>query len=136
MPPRKSPRKQKAAIVESSVAKTTVSKTSGMAKVESKTRTAKRKVIEPTPEPEITSEEEPEINTVKKRKTVANAKAKVQEEYLVAEEPKAAAPKKQRATKAKAKPEDAMPLAERTVVASLRKAMRIGAHVSSAGGNA
>lgn len=41
---------------------------------------------------------------------------------------KTAAPKK------KSKDEDAMPLAARTVVSSLKHAMRIGAHVSAAGG--
>ncbi|KAI0514786.1 xylose isomerase-like protein [Xylaria bambusicola] len=126
MPLRKSSRKANAAIVESSVTKTTISK------VESKTRAAKRKVVETSPEPEIASEEDTEIKQVKKRKTVV--KPKVEEEQSTIEEPKTAAPKKQRATKTKAKPEDSMPLAERTAIASLKKAMRIGAHVSSAGG--
>ncbi len=42
-----------------------------------------------------------------------------------------AAPKKR---KTKGKDEDSMPLAERTAVTSLKKAMYIGAHVSAAGG--
>lgn len=41
-------------------------------------------------------------------------------------------PKKRRTTKAKG--EDTMPLADRTAVSSLKKAMYIGAHVSAAGG--
>ncbi|KAL6868921.1 DNA-(apurinic or apyrimidinic site) lyase [Amphichorda felina] len=53
-----------------------------------------------------------------------------------AEEP-AVAPKpsaKKRKTKGKDKDEDAMPLAERTAIAALKKPMCIGAHVSAAGG--
>ncbi|KAI0817911.1 xylose isomerase-like protein [Xylaria sp. FL0064] len=144
MPPRQSSRKAKGAIVESSTTKATVSKAGGASKVESKTRVVKRKVIETSPEPELSSEEESETETrpVKKRKATvkAAAKAKVEKEEIkedsAAEEPRAATPKKPRATKAKAKskPEDEMPLAERTAIASLKKAMYIGAHVSSAGG--
>ncbi|KAI0426663.1 xylose isomerase-like protein, partial [Xylaria sp. FL1042] len=141
MPPRQPSRKAKGAIVESKTTKAAVSKGGEASKTESKTRVIKRKVIETSPEPEITSEEESETETrpVKKCKAVAKAtvKAKIEEEEAsAAEEPKAAAPKKQRATKAKAKakPEDEMPLAERTAIASLKKAMYIGAHVSSAGG--
>ncbi|KAI1368536.1 xylose isomerase-like protein [Xylaria arbuscula] len=132
MPPRKSPR---TTVVESSVTRSTTSKTSGTAKVGSKTRATKRKAIEPSPEPELTLREEVETKPSKRRKAVA--KEEIEEEHLVAEELEVAAvPKKPRATKAKAKakPEDAMPLAERTAVATLKKAMRIGAHVSSAGG--
>ncbi|EON97918.1 putative dna-(apurinic or apyrimidinic site) lyase 1 protein [Phaeoacremonium minimum UCRPA7] len=47
--------------------------------------------------------------------------------------PKAPAPKKQRKSKA-AKEEDMAPLASRTAVTSLKRAMYIGAHVSGAGG--
>lgn len=111
MPPRQSSRKAKGAAAE---------------------RVAKRKAVESSPEPDFTSDEEPQ--PVKKRK--AATKAKVEEEDLAAEEPKVAAAKKPRATKAKgkAKSEDSIPLAERTAIASLKKAMYIGAHVSSAGG--
>lgn len=138
MPPRQLPRKAKGTVVETSATKVTVSKANAASKVapkvESKARVTKRKVVETSPEPEITSEEEEEDEPrpVKKRK--APVKAKVEAEDSAAEEPKAAAPKKRRAAKAKTKPEDAMPLAERTAIASLKKAMYIGAHVSSAGG--
>ncbi|KAF2970148.1 hypothetical protein GQX73_g3487 [Xylaria multiplex] len=135
MPPRQPPRKTKGAAAETSTLKPDASRVSGTSKAESKTRVAKRKVIETGFEPEVTSEgEDVELNTAKKRKAVA--KTRREEEDSTAEEPKAAAPKKQRATKAKAKAktEDPMPLAERTAITALKKAMYIGAHVSSAGG--
>lgn len=69
---------------------------------------------------------------VKKRKTTS--KSKVKEEDSAAEEPQAPAPKKRRVAKTKAKAEDTEPLAERTDITSLKKAMYIGAHVSGAGG--
>ncbi|KAJ8112233.1 hypothetical protein ONZ43_g5439 [Nemania bipapillata] len=124
MAPRQPTRKAKGAAVETSKAKATTSK------AESKARVTKRKAIESSPEPDFNSdeEEEEEVQPVKKRK--ATSKAKVEEEES------AAPAKKPRATKAKAKAksEDTMPLAERTAIASLKKAMYIGAHVSSAGG--
>lgn len=45
-----------------------------------------------------------------------------------------AAPQPKKRKTAKSKEEDAMPLADRTAVSSLKKAMYIGAHVSAAGG--
>ncbi|KAI0911620.1 xylose isomerase-like protein [Ustulina deusta] len=140
MPPRQAPRKAKGAIAESSATKANISRARGASKVESKARVAKRKVIETSPELEITSGEEAETKPAKKRKAIVKAKVEEEEEDSAAEEPKFAAPKKPRAAKAKAKakakanPEDEMPLAERTVITSLKKAMVIGAHVSSAGG--
>ncbi|KAI1128907.1 xylose isomerase-like protein [Nemania abortiva] len=110
-------------------------------------RVVKRKAIESSPEPDLSSEEEEkeeDSQPAKKRK--AAPKAKADEEDSAADEPKTAAPRKPRArnskargkakgkAKAKAKPDDTMPLAERTAIASLKKAMYIGAHVSSAGG--
>ncbi|KAI3329336.1 AP endonuclease [Xylariaceae sp. AK1471] len=134
MPPRQPPRKAKrAAVVETSTTEVTVSKTDGTSTVESKARVTKRKVAETIPETDLTSEEE--SKPTKKRKAAA-VKVKVKEEEedsAAAEEPKSA-PKKRRTAKAKAKAEDSMPLAERTAIASLKKAMYIGAHVSSAGG--
>ncbi|GAW18123.1 hypothetical protein ANO14919_075960 [Xylariales sp. No.14919] len=131
MPPRQPPRKAKG---EASATKTTAARVSGASKAESKTRVAaKRKVVETSSDLDVNSEEEDvEPQPVKKRK--ATSKAKLKEEDSPAEEPKPAAPKKARATKAKVKAEDVMPLAERTAIASLKKAMYIGAHVSSAGG--
>ncbi len=48
--------------------------------------------------------------------------------------PLAPAPKPKKRRTAKAIDEDTMPLADRTAVSSLKKAMYIGAHVSAAGG--
>lgn len=48
--------------------------------------------------------------------------------------PAAEPPTNKKRKAGKAKDEDAMPLAERTAAASLKKAMYIGAHVSAAGG--
>lgn len=53
-----------------------------------------------------------------------------------ATEPVTEAPKATKKQKTKSKDENAMPLASRTAVASLKKAKYIGAHVSGAGGNA
>jgi AP endonuclease-1 len=131
MPPRQPPRKAKrATIVEDSTVEVAVAKAKGTSKVESKARVSKRKVAETIPEPDLASEGE--SKPVKKRKAAVRVQVKEEEEdSVVAEEPKSA-PKKRRT--AKAKPEDVMPLAERTAIASLKKAMYIGAHVSSAGG--
>lgn len=51
-----------------------------------------------------------------------------------AKEVKKPAPKKRKTAKKENKDEDMAPLAERTAVSSLKKAMYIGAHVSAAGG--
>ncbi|KAF9879193.1 hypothetical protein CkaCkLH20_03426 [Colletotrichum karsti] len=51
-----------------------------------------------------------------------------------AEEEEKPAKKRKTAAKGKAKKEDDMPIADRTAVSSLKKAMYIGAHVSGAGG--
>ncbi|KAI0113980.1 AP endonuclease [Nemania sp. FL0031] len=161
MPPRQSARLSKGAAAETNKAKTKTETTSP--KAESKTRVAKRKAVEPSPEPDLTSEqedageakEEDESQPAKKHKAALKVKEEEEEEEVAdsaAEEPKAAAPKKLKKprarnlnrvkaepkvkAKAKAKAEsgDTMPLAERTAIASLKKAMYIGAHVSSAGG--
>ncbi|KAI0400524.1 xylose isomerase-like protein [Xylaria palmicola] len=135
MPPRQLPRKAKGAALETVTTKVTAAKADGVSVVESKARAAKRRVVETSPEPDFPSEEEEEEEPrpAKKRKAAAKKK-KAEADDSAAEESKSAAPKKRRATKAKAKPEDTMPLAERTAIASLKKAMYIGAHVSSAGG--
>jgi AP endonuclease-1 len=72
------------------------------------------------------AESEPEPNGIGK----ASKAIKKEEEDEVREVVK---PAKKRKTKAKEE-ENGMPLAERTAVASLKKAMYIGAHVSAAGG--
>lgn len=114
--------------------------------------TSKRKVeatIDDEGEVDIKAEvkdEEEDIIEEKKRKTPAPKRRKVatttkaavkdeeeeeQEEATIAESKPA--PKK-RKTGGKVKPEDMPPLASRSAVASLKKAMYIGAHVSAAGG--
>ncbi|KAI1488710.1 xylose isomerase-like protein [Biscogniauxia mediterranea] len=76
-----------------------------------------------------------ETTTAKTRITkrkVAESVSDVEEEEPANEEPKDT---KKRKTTAKGKPaDDTMALAERTAIASLKKSMYIGAHVSSAGG--
>ncbi|KAF7535454.1 hypothetical protein G7Z17_g13200 [Cylindrodendrum hubeiense] len=68
--------------------------------------------------------------------TGANPKPAVKRKAEPEPEPKESAPatKTVKKRKTKAKDEDAMPLADRTAVPSLKKAMYIGAHVSAAGG--
>ncbi|ORY62313.1 xylose isomerase-like protein [Pseudomassariella vexata] len=104
-------------------------------------RLTKRKVVEePASEADEDDDEEavPESKSAKKRKTTA-AKVKLQyeddSEVEAEEAPKPAAKKRKTPAKSKAKSsQDTMPLAERTVISSLKKAMYIGAHVSAAGG--
>ncbi|KAI0396085.1 xylose isomerase-like protein [Xylariaceae sp. FL0594] len=145
MPPRQSSRLAKAAVaVQTSSTEVAVkqTKTNGAAVAARNRRvTTKREVVESIPEPEPESEEEvtKPPATSRKRKaavtvTAVKTEAKVEDEDVVAateDEPKAA-PKKRRT--AKTKTEDLAPLAERTAIESLKKAMYIGAHVSSAGG--
>lgn len=66
------------------------------------------------------------------RKSAPKRKAEPDNNEEDPEKATKAAPKKRKT--AKAKEEDAMPLAERTAIPSLGKAMYIGAHVSAAGG--
>ncbi|KAH6665953.1 xylose isomerase-like protein [Halenospora varia] len=66
----------------------------------------------------------------KPKKAPAKRKAKAEDDEEDADEPKT---KKKRKTKEE-KEAETMPLAERTVIGVLKKAMHIGAHVSGAGG--
>lgn len=66
----------------------------------------------------------------KPKKAPAKRKAKADDDEEDADEPKT---KKKRKTKEE-KEAETMPLAERTVIGVLKKAMHIGAHVSGAGG--
>lgn len=66
------------------------------------------------------------------KKSAPKRKAESEDDKEEPEKAPKAAPKKRKTTKAKE--EDAMPLAERTAISSLGKAMYIGAHVSAAGG--
>ncbi|KAM4059348.1 xylose isomerase-like TIM barrel domain-containing protein [Hirsutella rhossiliensis] len=80
--------------------------------------------------------EEPPSKAASKATAKAAAKRKAEPEAVESdsgEVPRAAKRPKAKA-KTKAKGDDSMPLAERTAVASLGKAMYIGAHVSAAGG--
>ena len=61
-------------------------------------------------------------------------KRKVDPEDEPAAAPSTSAKKRKTKAKAKDSDEDAMPLAERTTIAALKKPMYIGAHVSAAGG--
>ena len=70
---------------------------------------------------------------VSKASTRLVGKRKAEDDKGEGEAPKA--PKK-RKTKAAKADEPTMPLAERTPIASLKKAMYLGAHVSAAGGKA
>ncbi|KAI9171920.1 Diacylglycerol O-acyltransferase 2A [Paramyrothecium foliicola] len=84
----------------------------------------------PTKAKQTNSNIEPAINKGKRKAEVEadpDNKGEAASEAVSA----AGAPKKR---KKKEKAEDAMPLAERTAVSSLKKAMYIGAHVSAAGG--
>lgn len=72
---------------------------------------------------------EVEKRTVTKRKSAGGAEVKVEEFPEEAKKPAA----KRRKTKAE-KEEENMPLAARTVITSMKRAMYIGAHVSGAGG--
>lgn len=67
-------------------------------------------------------------------KKASKRKAEAEPEHEESQETPAPAPAKKRKAKATAKADDSMPLAQRAAVASLGKAMYIGAHVSAAGG--
>ncbi|KAI1859733.1 hypothetical protein JX265_010182 [Neoarthrinium moseri] len=111
--PRQSPRKRTTVVSKTEIkTEAPTPSTNGAARAVKKT-TTKRKV-EAVVEDEG-EEEEQDVKAETKAATTTTAT-------------------KKRKTTAKAKPEDAMPLAPRTAVASLQKAMHIGAHVSSAGG--
>ncbi|KAK2062559.1 apurinic endonuclease [Colletotrichum caudatum] len=121
MPPRTSARRRAQAVVETKAEETTTifTKTNGIksttvATAKSKTATSKK----PAPKRKAASDDEHES---------CGSCAEKEEE----EKP---AKKRKTASKGKAKKEDDMPLADRTAISSLKKAMYIGAHVSGAGG--
>jgi AP endonuclease-1 len=126
--PRQSPRKR-TAIVEKTETRTISAPATSKAEVKKTktTKTTKRKVEtvidnddddDDDVKVEVEEEETKKIITTKPTTTTTTTKP----------------PAKKRKTAPKGKPEDAMPLAERTAVSSLQKAMHIGAHVSGAGG--
>ncbi|KAK2050292.1 apurinic endonuclease [Colletotrichum somersetense] len=121
MPPRTSACRKAQAVVETKAEETTTifNKTNGIksttvAAAKSKTATSKK----PAPKRKAASDDEHES---------CGSCAEKEEE----EKP---AKKRKTAAKGKTKKEDDMPLADRTVISSLKKAMYIGAHVSGAGG--
>jgi len=137
MPPRQSSRIAKGAVIQTSSTEVAVTKTNGtsIAKTEAKSRrVTKREGTESILKPEPESKEEVKPAAAKKRKAATAVKTKVEDEDSAAEEEPKSAPKKRKTAKSKTKPEDLAPLAARTVIASLKKAMYVGAHVSSAGG--
>ncbi|TQN73973.1 DNA-(apurinic or apyrimidinic site) lyase 1 [Colletotrichum shisoi] len=120
MPPRTSARRKAQAVVETKVEETTTTttrtngtKSTSIAVTQTKSTAAKKPVI--------------------KRKTASDDEHESCGSCAEKDEEKPAK-KRKTAAKGKAKKEDDMPLADRTVVPSLKKAMYIGAHVSGAGG--
>ncbi|KZL85156.1 apurinic endonuclease [Colletotrichum incanum] len=119
MPPRTSARRKAQAVVETKVEETTTT---------TKTNGTKSTAVAATKTKNITS-----------KKPDAKRKAASDDEHescgsCAEEEEEKPAKKRKTAAKGKAKKEDDMPLADRTAVSSLKKAMYIGAHVSGAGG--
>ncbi|KAI1143512.1 AP endonuclease [Hypoxylon sp. FL0543] len=122
--PRHSSRIKKAIVETAAAAAESVAHPNGTPKA----RAAKRKAVEEAADDEpLTVVEEPQSS--RKRKS-DNSSVEDAEEEAAAEQPKTA---KKRKT-AKAKTEDLMALAKRTLINTLKKSMYIGAHVSSAGG--
>ncbi|KAF3806675.1 DNA-(apurinic or apyrimidinic site) lyase 1 [Colletotrichum gloeosporioides] len=117
MPPRTSARRKAQAVVETKVEEKTTTKANGS---KSATTTAAK------------------TKTTAAPKAAPKRKVESEDEHeecgSCAEEEEKPAKKRKTAAKGKAKKEDDMPLAERTAVSSLKKAMYIGAHVSAAGG--
>lgn len=124
MPPRKSPRNQAPTVVQKT-AENVAEKVNGAA-------VKTKKAIKTEAEPVAATQQKQR----QKRKT---AEVKAEEEELecdshAEEEDEEDKPKPKKRKTKKEKEDEAMPLAERTVVSSLKKAMYIGAHVSGAGG--
>lgn len=117
--PRQSSRVKKAIVETAAAAADTISPS----KSTPKSKAAKRKAVEEA------ADDEP-LTVIEEPKSSKKRKADEDDEEPTVEQPKAA--KKRKA--AKAKTEDLMALAKRTVINTLKKSMYIGAHVSSAGG--
>lgn len=138
MPPRKSPRNRAAAPIQEAQDKV-------VEKVNSATTKAK-KAIKAESKAETITQQKPKATATAAGKKRKAAEVKVEageeehecdshgEDDADEEEDNKPKPKKRRTKKDKE--DDAMPLAERTAVSSLNRAMYIGAHVSGAGGKA
>ncbi|KAI1083167.1 xylose isomerase-like protein [Whalleya microplaca] len=122
--PRQPPRKTRKTAVETTTTADVSTKTNGKSKPEVQARAAKRKVAEAVVE-------EPKGSKAAKKRKATKEEDEEEESEVAADKPKTT---KKRKSAAKAKPEDTMPLAERTAINALQKSMYIGAHVSSAGG--
>ncbi|KAJ0162600.1 DNA-(apurinic or apyrimidinic site) lyase 1 [Colletotrichum tanaceti] len=120
MPPRTSARRKAQAVVETKVEETTTTTT--------RTNGTKSTSIAAN-HTKITAASKP----VTKRKVASDDEHESCGSCAEKDEEKPAK-KRKTAAKGKAKKEDDMPLADRTAVSSLKKAMYIGAHVSGAGG--
>jgi len=135
MPPRQSSRKRALDVIPKLEEKVVVERPKPAARAARKTTALKEEEDSDVETKTPATTKTTTISTTKETKTTAKRKAV--EAPLVAIEPKEEpqdskpAPKKR---KTKVKDEDVMPLAERTVVSTLKKAMYIGAHVSGAGG--
>ncbi|KAI1383283.1 AP endonuclease [Hypoxylon trugodes] len=125
MPPHQSSRVKKAIVDKA----TTAAGIAAPAKGTPKSKSSKRQAVEEPIDDDI---DEPvaaeEVKSAKKRKATENPEH-VGEPGT--EEPKSG---KKRKTTTKAKAEDLMALAKRTIINTLKKSMYIGAHVSAAGG--
>ncbi|ROV91282.1 hypothetical protein VSDG_07779 [Cytospora chrysosperma] len=124
MPPRKSPRNQAPTVVQKA-AENVAEKVNGAA-------VKAKKVIKTEAEPVAATQQ-------KQRQKRKAAEVKAEEEELecdshAEEEDEEDKPRPKKRKTKKEQEDEAMPLAERTVVSSLKKAMYIGAHVSGAGG--
>lgn len=137
MPPRTSPRKRASASAVTAVKPEKAAIEKRPDKVNGAVKKAKSKVETATK----TKAKAPATTTSRKRKTVKEEdtdQEDAEEDHECdshgeeADEVKKPAPKKRKTKKDKEK--DMAPLAERTAVSSLKKAMYIGAHVSGAGG--
>lgn len=97
------------------------------------TRQAAKPATKGAVKPEVSTTTVSEVSV---RTKVAKRKVKEEDKDEEDYESEEAKPKKRKTTKGKGKKkdEDMAPLVARTVVTSLKRAMYIGAHVSSAGG--
>jgi hypothetical protein len=129
---RTSPRKKKQSVISFEKSKTPLTKvTPNSAKKETVTTTTKTKVESAksvTPKRKASQRDEDEFTPGGK------AESELLESEPPAKKQKTKGPAGKAKGKGKTKEEDMKPLAARTAVASLKKAMYIGAHISAAGG--
>ncbi|TDZ23692.1 DNA-(apurinic or apyrimidinic site) lyase 1 [Colletotrichum orbiculare MAFF 240422] len=121
MPPRTSARRKAQEVVKTEVEEKVTTKTNGAESTTVATTKKKTAVTKVKPAP----------------KAATKRKVESEDEHecgsCAEEEEEKPAKKRKTAAKGKAKQQDDMPLADRTAVSSLKKAMYIGAHVSGAG---